>query len=108
MTNPMIPSGIFTTGTDTNVGKTYVGSKLIKTLLKQGIRVRPRKPVESGWQEDELITDAGLLMQAAGHIDVIQQVCPNPLKVAVSPVRAAAMEGKKLLVAQLNQGEMFA
>jgi len=103
MTNPMIPSGIFTTGTDTNVGKTYVGSKLIKTLLKQGIRVRPRKPVESGWQEDELITDAGLLMQAAGHIDVIQQVCPNPLKVAVSPVRAAAMEGKKLLVAQLKK-----
>lgn len=103
MTNPMIPSGIFTIGTDTNVGKTYVGSKLIKTLLKQGIRVRPRKPVESGWQEDELITDAGLLMQAAGHIDVIQQVCPNPLKVAVSPVRAAAMEGKKLLVAQLKK-----
>ena len=103
LTTPMTQWGIFTTGTDTNVGKTYVGRSIIKALMEQGVRVRPRKPVESGWQQDELKTDAGLLAQAAGKSELIQHVCPNPLIAAVSPVRAATLEGKELLVSALKK-----
>ncbi|MDZ4812275.1 MAG: AAA family ATPase, partial [Pseudomonadota bacterium] len=39
--------GVFITGTDTGVGKTRVGAALAHLLSGRGLRVRPRKPVES-------------------------------------------------------------
>ena len=42
------PSGIFITGTDTNVGKTVVTTALSLTLQEQGIQVGLMKPVETG------------------------------------------------------------
>ncbi len=42
------PSGIFITGTDTNVGKTIVTTALSLTLQEQGIQVGLMKPVETG------------------------------------------------------------
>ncbi|HIO97731.1 MAG TPA: dethiobiotin synthase, partial [Leucothrix sp.] len=50
--------GIFITGTDTHVGKTWVSKQLIELLIQQGIDVVPRKPVESGWQSDVTLSDA--------------------------------------------------
>ena len=38
--------GMFMTGTDTDVGKTWVGKQLIHTLRVLGREVIPRKPVE--------------------------------------------------------------
>ena len=43
----MIP-GIFITGTDTGVGKTYVGTGLAAALREQGIDVGVMKPAETG------------------------------------------------------------
>ena len=42
------PSGIFITGTDTNVGKTVVTTALSLAVQKQGIKVGLMKPVETG------------------------------------------------------------
>lgn len=95
--------GIFVTGTDTNVGKTYVGQILVRALVEQAITVRVRKPIESGWTVDEDTTDAALLRQAAGGIDALKVVCPNPLHAAISPVRAATLEGKILQITDLKQ-----
>jgi len=95
--------GIFVTGTDTDVGKTYVGQALIRALLHNAIKVRVRKPVESGWAVDTSTTDAALLAKAAGNYDALQVVCPNPLQAAVSPARAAVLEGKSLSVQSLKQ-----
>ncbi len=97
--------GIFITGTDTDVGKTYVGQVLVRALSQQDNRVRVRKPVESGWptKDKEHTTDAALLAKAAGNYDTLQIVCPNPLQAAVSPTRAAALEGKTLSIATLKQ-----
>lgn len=43
-----IRHGIFITGTDTGVGKTVVGAALARALRAAGLKVTPRKPVESG------------------------------------------------------------
>ena len=101
----MKQQGILITGTDTDIGKTYVGQVLIRALSQQGIKVRVRKPVESGWpaKDGECTTDTALLAKAAGYRDALQVVCPNPLQAAVSPTRAAALEGKTLSVAMLKQ-----
>ncbi len=88
--------GLFVTGTDTGVGKTWLGQQIIQSCRASGVAVVPRKPVESGWQGDLTKTDAGLLARAAGCDDDIFSVCPNRLQAAVSPARAADMEGRRL------------
>ncbi len=40
--------GLFITGTDTDVGKTYVGCLIARELLAAGLRVGVYKPVASG------------------------------------------------------------
>ncbi|MEE9445627.1 MAG: dethiobiotin synthase [Cocleimonas sp.] len=85
--------GIFITGTDTNVGKTWVSQQVIQLLVSQGLNVIPRKPVESGWTE-EAKTDAFLLAKAANKLESLEQVCPNRFKLPISPDRAAVLEGK--------------
>lgn len=94
--------GIFVTGTDTDVGKTFVGQRLITGLVNMGLSVLPRKPVESGWPEDETASDAWKLANAAGVTNQLDQVCPHRFKAAISPVRAAALEGISLTVGKLQ------
>ncbi|MFM7738191.1 MAG: ATP-dependent dethiobiotin synthetase BioD, partial [Planctomycetota bacterium] len=39
--------GLFITGTDTDVGKTFVGAIIVRSLTRQGYRVGVYKPVAS-------------------------------------------------------------
>jgi len=101
--------GIFITGTDTGVGKTWFTERLIPKLMSSGLQVHARKPVESGWQEDWRLTDAGRLLQAVNPNGVenpqqaLQQICPYRFQAALSPVRAAAMEGQQLSIEDIKQ-----
>lgn len=99
-------NGIFITGTDTHVGKTWVGQQLIRELRRRGVDVIPRKPVESGWTENSANneeTDAWKLANAAGIPDKLSQVCPFHFEAAISPVRAARLAHQKINVNQLKQ-----
>lgn len=95
--------GVFITGTDTGVGKTYLSSRLIKALHQRGQSITARKPVESGCRktsEGYLFPDDGYqLCEAAGN-DTLDTVTPYRYEAALSPPRAAALEGKSL---QLNE-----
>jgi dethiobiotin synthetase len=92
--------GVFMTGTDTGVGKTWVGIQLIKTLRVLGREVIPRKPVESGWAEDIQQTDAWQLAKAAGH-PFDHRICPYHFAAALAPPRAAQQAGETLSLQQL-------
>jgi dethiobiotin synthetase len=62
------------TGTSTEVGKTWVTTRLIESLRAAGRRVSARKPVQS-FDENDPATDADLLAAASGEeVDV---VCPR-------------------------------
>lgn len=96
--------GAFITGTDTGVGKTVLGAALAASLAATGLRVRVRKPVESGCapgQAGLLPADAAALRQAAGAWEQLQRVCPFPLQAPVSPQRAAKLAGLQLHIADL-------
>lgn len=87
--------GFFVTGTDTEVGKTWVSAALIKGFVRQGYQVIPRKPVASGciWQEGQLISeDAQHLYQAlvaAGQTPPpLAQICPYLFVPPIAPARA--------------------
>ena len=95
--------GIFMTGTDTDVGKTWVGCQIIKALDQQGYDITPRKPVESGWNDDVTQTDAWKLASAANKQHQLDVICPNRFKAPVSPSRAAQLEGREISLAQLKQ-----
>ncbi len=97
--------GVFITGTDTNVGKTWVGVRLAQKLQHDyGLNVIPRKPVESGWSDEKLEqTDAWLLASAADKQEYINQVCPYRFKAPVSPERAAQNEGVTLSLDAIRQ-----
>jgi len=97
--------GLFVTATDTNVGKTWVGSRLIIELKKRDLNVQARKPVESGWPTttDVSETDAWKLARAMGQTDALDVVCPNRFSAALSPDRAAMLEGETITLQQLRQ-----
>lgn len=103
-------NGLFMTGTDTDVGKTWVGVQLLQALQKAGIQTIPRKPVESGWPqtpEPTAGTDAQQLLDACGADNnsrqTLEQVCPNRFREPLSPPRAAQLEGVQLQINTLAQ-----
>ncbi|OQX13949.1 MAG: dethiobiotin synthase [Thiothrix lacustris] len=92
--------GIFMTGTDTGVGKTWIGIQLITRLQALGREVMVRKPVESGWADDIQQTDAWQLANAAGQA-FADSVCPYRFAAALAPPRAAQQAGTTLTLQQL-------
>jgi len=97
--------GLFVTANDTNVGKTWVGSRLIAELKNQNISIQARKPIESGWPDtDEGIieTDAWKLANAIRELDALDVICPNRFKLPLSPDRAANLENETITLKQLQ------
>lgn len=93
-------TGVFMTGTDTGVGKTWIGKQLIHTLRVLGREVIPRKPVESGWTTALNQSDAWQLAEAAG-VTLTTSICPYRFKAALAPHRAAQLEGQTLTLQAL-------
>ena len=100
---PAPAGGLFLTGTDTGVGKTWVAVRLVRALRARGIPALPLKPVESGVaaDADPAGTDAGLLAAAAG-LDDLDAVVRFRLRAPVAPALAAAREGVDLRLAELT------
>ena len=102
-------NGIFITGTDTNIGKTYIGTLIARHLQAQGVSVVPRKPVESGCtlEGNELIpSDAMALKNAAGYAGTLAQVCPYRFEPPISPLRAAHLAHQALITNKVAQACM--
>src|SRR3990170_4788443 len=84
--------GLFITGTDTGVGKTFVAGLLAGLLRARGIDVGVMKPVETGCprQDGRLEPrDALTLKERAGTTDRLDEICPYALEMPVAPPVAA-------------------
>ena len=83
---------LLVTGTDTDVGKTWISCLILKQLIKDGLRVGAYKPVCSGAQvsnEGELSwSDVELLGNSIDSAD-LDLVCPQRFTAAVAPNVAA-------------------
>ena len=96
--------GIFITGTDTGVGKTYVGAGLAAALREQGIDVGVMKPAETGcmFRNGVLVPrDALKLIQAGGVDDPLALVNPYRFRDALAPAVAAARTGKRIEIRRI-------
>ena len=101
-----IPStGLFITGSDTDVGKTYIACELIRQLQNQCPGVEVRKPVESGCSAGEssllIAADAQKLRAANQERESIERIAPYRFAAALAPPRAAKLEGSRLLMSNL-------
>ena len=101
---PKPPPGLFVTGTDTGVGKTYVAALIAADLVRQGIRVGVYKPVESGVAEPSNGSDSERLWSAAGKPGTLNQVCPQRFRAPVAPHLAARLENREIDSDLLRRG----
>jgi len=100
-------NGYFITGSDTDVGKTYIACQIVQQLRATGLVIETRKPAESGCQpadDGELLThDAAALQRANGNRESIEKIAAYRFRAALAPHRAARLEGKQLHMQDLVQ-----
>ncbi|MEI6606069.1 MAG: dethiobiotin synthase [Verrucomicrobiota bacterium] len=89
---------VFITGTDTDVGKTYVTRLILETLRRDGIDAVGYKPVACGNR-----ADATILAAASGNLPR-EEVNPVFLKPALAPLVAAMLENRSITLAELVAG----
>jgi dethiobiotin synthetase len=100
-------AGLFITGNDTGVGKTYVAAIVARSLAAAGRKVGVYKPVASGCREEsgKLISDdAVALWEAAGRPDGLEQVAPQRFAAPLAPHLAARSEAKRIDASLLRSG----
>lgn len=87
--------GLFVTGTDTGVGKTFVTTALARALRTAGVDVGVMKPIETGVPA-EGPEDGRALRRAAGVDDPLELVCPVRFALPASPEAAARAEQRSV------------
>ncbi len=102
----MINKGLFITGTDTDVGKTYIGAQIVARLHDLELDVVPRKPIESGCEcvDGSLHPDdANKYYEAIQKKYPLTEICPFRFEPAISPQRAARLVNKPISVQETKQ-----
>src|SRR3990172_12644573 len=92
-------TGIFITGTDTNIGKTVIAAGLAGALKNKGYSVGVMKAVQSGAgiKNGKLYSpDIEFMKKVMEVNDEMELVCPYLLKEAMAPGIAAEIEGKNI------------
>jgi dethiobiotin synthetase len=86
------PTGIFVTGTGTEVGKTVVAAVIARTAAAEGRRVHVFKPAVSGLEEG-VEPDHELLRRAADSPQSDDEIAPYRYRPPVSPHLGAELAG---------------
>ena len=105
MTSHSTPTGIFITGTDTEIGKTVVAGGLAAALKAAGINVGVMKPIASDGVEHKgriVSEDAIFLKHAAQVDDALDLINPICLRHPLAPSVAAEIEGISIDLRQID------
>ena len=98
---PTLPKlkGIFVTGTDTNVGKTWVAAGLTAVLRRWGLKATYFKPIQSGCPEEDgrlIPTDARFARDLAEVTEPLEILTPVTLRLPLAPAVAAQQENRQV------------
>jgi dethiobiotin synthetase len=97
--------GLFITGTDTGVGKTFVTAGLARCLRDRGMAPGVLKPVETGCllrNGKRIPRDGSFLKYMAGAAEPIEEVVPYRLAAPLAPQVAAEREGIRIQTRRLQ------
>ena len=95
----------FITGTDTEIGKTYVSDVLIRQLVAEGHRVAAMKPLASGCERtpDGLRNEDALRLMAASNVALAYEVVnPFAFEPAIAPHIAAEEAGVSIDIDKIS------
>ena len=98
---------IFITGTNTDVGKTYIGVRLIKELSKLGFIAF--KPIETGCRRKNKIlipSDSSKYFQALDKKVSLDDINPYRFIEPISPYLAIKREGKRFILKIISKNFM--
>lgn len=98
--------GVFVTGTDTGVGKTWIAAGLTAVLRRWGLSACYFKPVQSGCTEENgklIPTDARFARELAELDEPLELLTPITLRLPLAPGVAAAREGVKVDLDRITQ-----
>ena len=96
--------GVFITGTDTGVGKTYFTVSLMESLKKRGKIVSGMKPIASGatLNDGKMVNDdARLIMQHCSNPVDYELINPVVFEPAIAPHIAARQKNEKIDINQI-------
>ncbi|MDZ5843102.1 dethiobiotin synthase [Stenotrophomonas maltophilia] len=99
-----LPSALFVTGTDTEIGKTAASTALLHALRRRGLRAVGMKPVASGSQDlgQGLRNEDALALQSASRpVPDYVDVNPYALRQPIAPELAAAEDGVDIALAPI-------
>lgn len=96
-----LPASLFVTGTDTDAGKTYVSSALLRGFAALGVRTAALKPIASGVDANGQNADALALWQAANNGQSLAEVNPRCFALPTAPHFAASAANAPLRLADL-------
>jgi dethiobiotin synthetase len=89
---------LFLTGTDTNIGKTYVAARLVRALRRAGLDTVGLKPICCGGRED-----AEILHAASDGALSLNDVNPVWLRTPAAPYTAAMIENRAIDLALIRE-----
>lgn len=101
----MMNKHVFITGTNTDVGKTYIGTKLIKVLNKKYGFVA-FKPIETGCKEIEktlIPADSAMYYKILKNYQTLDELNPYRFSPPVSPYLAIREANKKIYIKNYYQ-----
>lgn len=97
----------FLTGTDTDVGKTVVASKILQYFNRQGLSTAGFKPISAGCERTAqgLVNGDALELQQQSSLSMPYEVV-NPIayEPPIAPHIAAAMVGEQITFERLSKG----
>lgn len=103
----MKPQSYFIIGTDTNAGKTYVASLLIRQFVASGYQTVGMKPIASGCElgaNGELINDDVLALNAVSNVRApASLINPYAFAPAIAPHIAAQLVGISIRIDAIQQ-----
>ena len=101
---PVLKGVFFITGTDTEVGKTWVSCRLLERAREAGLSCYGLKPIAAGCEDtaDGPRNEDALNLMAASSLALpYDLVNPVALKAAIAPHIAARQEGRRISLSQL-------
>ncbi|MGH7929640.1 MAG: dethiobiotin synthase, partial [Candidatus Binatia bacterium] len=96
--------GVFITGTDTGVGKTFFACALAAYLKDLGYKIGVMKPAETGCDAGDgkiAPLDALALKEASGCDLPLEKICPYQFREPLAPSVAAEREGRQIDINRL-------
>lgn len=96
--------GILITGTDTNVGKTYIACGLIETAISERIKLAVMKPVETGCKrfKNKLIPLDAIKLMKTAKMQNINEVNLYRFYSPVAPYVAQKLENKRININRIK------